>query len=87
MYVAVLLILWGWALGYRSWPLAVYAVVVMVAFHLRVVLNAEPFLARTHGAQWTDYKRRVPRWFGRPRPPEGRLQPGHSDNPRPGDHE
>src|SRR3990170_7464933 len=26
MYVAVSLVLWGWALGFRSWPLAAYAV-------------------------------------------------------------
>ena len=64
MYVAVTLVLCGWALGYHSRPLLVYAVAVVVMFHLRVVLNEEPFLARTHGEKWTRYKAAVPRWFG-----------------------
>lgn len=64
MHVGVLLILWGWALGFRSWPLAVYAVAAMVVFHLRVVVYEEPWLARTHGEQWVRYTSRVPRWFG-----------------------
>jgi protein-S-isoprenylcysteine O-methyltransferase Ste14 len=64
MYIAILLVLWGWALGFRSWPLAVYAVAVMLAFHLRVVLHEEPWLARTHGNRWMHYKAHVPRWLG-----------------------
>jgi protein-S-isoprenylcysteine O-methyltransferase Ste14 len=64
MYVAVTLILWGWALGFGSRDLTIYTLVVMVAFHLRVVFNEEPFLARTHGDAWQRYKARVPRWFG-----------------------
>jgi protein-S-isoprenylcysteine O-methyltransferase Ste14 len=67
MYVAVVLVLWGWALGFRSPSLAIYALVVMVAFHLRVVLGEEPWLARKHGARWVQYKAHVPRWFGIPR--------------------
>ncbi len=64
MYIAVALILWGWALGFRSRAIAVYALVVMLAFHLRVVLGEEPWLARTHGEEWIRYKARVPRWLG-----------------------
>ena len=64
MYVGVLLILGGWALGFRSWRLAAYAFVVMIAFHLRVVLHEEPWLARKHGEEWMNYKAHVPRWFG-----------------------
>ena len=41
----------------------VYAVVVAVAFHVRVVLGEEPWLARTHGTQWEHYSSCVPRWF------------------------
>jgi protein-S-isoprenylcysteine O-methyltransferase Ste14 len=74
MYIAVGLILWGWALGFRSRALAIYALAVMLAFHLRVVFGEEPWLARTHGQQWHRYKARVPRWLpwpglNRPRPP------------------
>jgi protein-S-isoprenylcysteine O-methyltransferase Ste14 len=55
MYVSVVLILWGWALGFRSRGLAVYALAVMAAFHLRVVLGEEPWLERTHGDAWARY--------------------------------
>ena len=64
MYVAIILVLWGWALGFRSRPLALYAVAVTIAFHLRVVLAEEPWLARTHGDRYAQYKGRVPRWLG-----------------------
>ena len=63
MYVAVLLILAGWAVAFESRGLTVYTVCVAIAFHLRVVLNEEPFLARTHGSAWTAYKDRTPRWI------------------------
>jgi protein-S-isoprenylcysteine O-methyltransferase Ste14 len=64
MYVAVVLVLWGWALAFRSRSVAMYALVVMVAFHLRIVFGEEPWLARRHGEQWVRYKAQVPRWFG-----------------------
>jgi protein-S-isoprenylcysteine O-methyltransferase Ste14 len=63
MYIAVLLVLLGWAVAFRSRPLAFYALALAIAFHLRVVLHEEPFLARTHGERWTQYRARVPRWF------------------------
>lgn len=65
MYVGVVLVLWGWALGFRSRALAIYALIVMLGFHLRVVFGEEPWLARRHGEQWERYKSAVPRWFGR----------------------
>src|SRR5882762_8830619 len=63
IYVAVTLILVGWAASFGLPALYVYAGVVAIAFHLRVVLGEEPWLAHTHGAQWHEYARRVPRWF------------------------
>jgi protein-S-isoprenylcysteine O-methyltransferase Ste14 len=66
MYIAVILVLWGWALGFRSRSLAIYALAMMLAFHLRVVLGEEPWLARTHGTKWDRYRARVPRWLPRP---------------------
>jgi len=65
MYIGVLLILIGWALLFRSTVLAWYAVAIAVAFHLRVVFGEEPWLARTHGEEWLNYKRSVPRWLWR----------------------
>jgi len=63
MYVAVAVMLIGWALAFMSRTLAMYAGIVILAFHFRVLLNEEPFLARTHGAQWDEYRARVPRWL------------------------
>ena len=63
MYVGVSLVLWGWAIAFGSWALVLYALIVMVAFHVRVLVNEEPYLARTHGRRWDDYRARVPRWI------------------------
>ena len=65
MYVSVVLILWGWGTGFHSRTLALYALAVMLAFHARVILGEEPWLARTHGDTWARYQARVPRWFGK----------------------
>ena len=63
MYVSVALILLGWAISFRSAGLLVYALAMMLAFHLRVILGEEPWLERVHGAAWQEYSRRVRRWF------------------------
>lgn len=63
MYVAVLLMLLGWAWAFAHRGLLVYAVCVAIAFELRVVFGEEPWLARTHGEAWHAYAARVPRWF------------------------
>jgi pimeloyl-ACP methyl ester carboxylesterase len=63
MYVGVSLMLWGWAIAFGAWALVLYALTVMVAFHIRVLVNEEPYLARTHGRRWDDYRARVPRWL------------------------
>jgi len=63
MYVGVLLILCGWAIGLWSWVLAIYAAGIAIAVYVRVLVNEEPFLARTHGEAWTAYRARVGRWL------------------------
>lgn len=63
MYVGVLPLLCGWAIGLWSWPIAVYAAGVAIAVHVRVLLHEEPFLSRTHGDAWTAYRGRVRRWL------------------------
>jgi protein-S-isoprenylcysteine O-methyltransferase Ste14 len=63
MYVAVMLILCGWALMYASRTLWMYAAALAIAFHLRVVLAEEPWLAARHGAEWMRYRATVPRWL------------------------
>jgi protein-S-isoprenylcysteine O-methyltransferase Ste14 len=64
MYIAVLIILCGWAIAPASRTIWIYAAVVAIAFHLRVIFGEEPWLARTHGAAWESYRTHVPRWFG-----------------------
>ena len=63
MYVAVAMMLAGWALAFASSTIAIYTGFVIGAFHLRVVYGEEPWLARTHGAAWEEYAARVPRWL------------------------
>jgi protein-S-isoprenylcysteine O-methyltransferase Ste14 len=63
MYVAVMLVLVGWAVLFHSWPLLVYALGIGAGFYLRVVFGEEPWLARTHGKDWARYKAQVPRWL------------------------
>jgi protein-S-isoprenylcysteine O-methyltransferase Ste14 len=65
MYVAVTLMLGGWAWAFAHRGLAVYALCMAIAFELRVVFGEEPWLARTHGAAWQSYAARVPRWLWR----------------------
>lgn len=62
IYLAVALILLGWAIGFRSWRVLVYALAVMAAFHIHVVFVEEPRLARTHREHWHRYAARTPRW-------------------------
>lgn len=64
MYIAVTTLLAGWAIAYQTRTLAYYAIGVAIAFHLRVVLFEEPWLARTHGEEWEAYRARVSRWLG-----------------------
>lgn len=63
MYVAVIIMLVGWAVLLRSSPHWGYAFIVAVAFHLRIVLAEEPWLARTHGNEYKEYRNRVRRWL------------------------
>jgi protein-S-isoprenylcysteine O-methyltransferase Ste14 len=68
MYVAVLVILAGWALtlgiATSRTPVA-YALFMAVVFHIRVVAFEEPTLARLYGDEWQRYKSAVPRWLVR----------------------
>lgn len=63
MYVSVILMQIGWAVTFGDWVLVLYATVLGIATHLRVVLNEEPFLARKHGEAWVEYSSRVGRWL------------------------
>jgi protein-S-isoprenylcysteine O-methyltransferase Ste14 len=67
MYVAVLLVILGWALFFEAASLFWYTALVAIAFHTVVLLVEEPMLRRQFGAQYDDYRSAVRRWWpGRP---------------------
>ena len=65
MYIGVGLTLIGEALLFRSTQLGWYALFVLVAFHLFIVLYEEPTLRRKFGATYQGYCASVPRWIPR----------------------
>ncbi len=67
MYVGVLTMVLGWGILFQSPALLVYTGILFLAFHIRILTNEEPWLAKTFGRDWQAYKDRVPRW--RPRLP------------------
>jgi protein-S-isoprenylcysteine O-methyltransferase Ste14 len=68
MYLAVLAIISGQAILFRSVALLGYALLVWIIVHLFVVLVEEPSLRSQFGASYEAYVRAVPRWL--PRPPQ-----------------
>lgn len=63
MYVAVLAAILGQAIWFHSKQVCWYALIVAVVFQLWVVSYEEPALERAFGARYTEYRRRVRRWF------------------------
>jgi protein-S-isoprenylcysteine O-methyltransferase Ste14 len=63
MYIGVLLVIVGWSVFFRSWPLLLYAVAVGLLFHLFVRLVEEPILRKKFGESYLSYCRRVRRWL------------------------
>src|SRR5205085_622195 len=67
MYVANIMIIVGIAMAFRSWPVALWALLTFVAFHLWVIGYEEPTLARHFGAAYASYRDDVGRWLPRRR--------------------
>jgi protein-S-isoprenylcysteine O-methyltransferase Ste14 len=63
MYIGVLGSIAGWSLLAGSLILGVYAVVIAIAFHLRVIFYEEPTLARQFDGDWNRYEATVHRWL------------------------
>jgi protein-S-isoprenylcysteine O-methyltransferase Ste14 len=66
MYLAVILIVAGEAIVFASVSIAVYGLVLFVAFHLVVMLVEEPHLRARDGAGYQRYCQQVPRWIPLP---------------------
>ena len=73
MYVGVLTLVAGWAVLFSSRLVAMYAIVLAIGFHLRVILNEEPWLRSQFGEEWERYRANVRRW--RPRRTPWRDEP------------
>ena len=63
MYVGVILILIGEAIFFQSVDLAVYTLVVFIAFSVFVILVEEPRLKRDFGKEYKAYCSSVRRWI------------------------
>jgi len=65
MYTGVLAMNLGWALLFESLAVLAYGVAVWAIQAAFVLLYEEPKLGRLFGAEYDDYRRRVPRWIPR----------------------
>ncbi len=65
MYVAVTALIFGQAMLFASWSVALYGVVVATAFHLFVRLYEEPTLREAYGEEYAAYCAATPRWIPR----------------------
>ena len=65
MYVAVTALIFGQALLFASWGVALYGVVIGAAFDTFVRLYEEPNLRRTYGEEYAAYCAATPRWIPR----------------------
>ena len=63
MYIGAGLALFGAALVYRSWPLAGYGALFLLALNFFVLFYEEPTLRRRFGEEYQAYCRRVRRWW------------------------
>jgi protein-S-isoprenylcysteine O-methyltransferase Ste14 len=65
MYVAVCAIILGQAVLFASWGVALYGIVIAVAFDTFVRLYEEPTLQQVYGEEYAAYRATTPRWVPR----------------------
>lgn len=68
MYVGVLILVSGWGILTGSPLLGCYVLVLALAFHVRVIVNEEPWLSKQFPSEWVAYSSEVPRWWPRSTP-------------------
>jgi protein-S-isoprenylcysteine O-methyltransferase Ste14 len=71
MISGVAMMLLGEALVWGSWPLSLWAGLVILINHLYFVVSEEPGLEERFGESYRVYKTHVPRWLPRLRPWSG----------------
>jgi protein-S-isoprenylcysteine O-methyltransferase Ste14 len=67
MYVGVVTMIVAQALWFGSTAVLIYAAVIALAFHARVVFFEEPRLTKLFGTAYADYRAYVPRWLPHPK--------------------
>lgn len=65
MYIGAGVAMMGAGIFYESWSLAGYAFMLGLVVHIFVTTYEEPTLARTFGADYGEYRKRVHRWWPR----------------------
>ena len=65
MYVAVTALIFGQAVLFGNWGIALYGIVIVAAFHTFVRLYEEPTLHEAYGEQYAAYCAATPRWIPR----------------------
>ena len=65
MYVAVTALIFGQAVLFASWGVALYGVIVALAFDTFVRLYEEPTLREVYGEEYAAYCATTPRWIPR----------------------
>jgi protein-S-isoprenylcysteine O-methyltransferase Ste14 len=65
MFLAGLIVWLGWALFFGSLAILIACVVLWTLTDLFTVPREERALESRFGEAYQDYKKRVPRWFGR----------------------
>ena len=65
MYVAVTALIFGQAVLFASWGLALYGAVIAAGFHTFVRLYEVPTLRRVYGEEYAAYCAATPRWIPR----------------------
>ena len=67
MYLAVTALIFGQAVLFASWGVAIYGVIIAAAFVTFVRLYEEPTLRQTYGEEYAAYCASTPRWVPRRR--------------------
>ena len=68
MYLSELILLFGWVIFYGSIALLIFFVVWYLFFNYYAMPREERILEAHFGEAYREYKKKVPRWFGKTRP-------------------